>query len=206
MEYRVLSQNSEEVDRIDLPDEVFSYPVKKHLLWEVVRWQLASRRSGSASAKTRAEVRGSGRKLYSQKHTGRARAGDRKSPIRTGGGVAFPPKPRDFSYALPKKVRRAALKSALSLKVREGKLVVLDDIKLPEIKTKSFKAIVDALGLRKALFVIGGKDEVVEKSARNLPNVKVLRAEGLNVYDILRFEHLVMTKAALEKVEERLRI
>jgi len=205
MEYRVLSQNNREVGKIELPDEVFSYPVKRHLFWETVKWQLASRRSGSASVKTRSEVTGSGRKLRSQKHTGRSRAGDKKSPIRVGGGVTFAKKPRDFSYALPKKVRKAALKSALSLKVKEDKLIVLDALNLPEIKTKSFKAVVDALGLGRALFVVDAKDEVIEKSARNLPNVKILRAEGLNVFDVLRFEHLIMTKAALGKVEERLR-
>jgi len=205
MEYKVVNQSNKKVGTIALSDDIFSYPEKRHLFWEVVKWQRASKRQGTSSAKTRSEVVGSGRKLYAQKHTGRARAGDAQAPQRVGGGVAFGPRPRDYSYSVPKKVRKAALKSALSLKAKEDKLLILDALKLSEIKTKRFKEILDTLGIKKALFVIEGADEIVKKSARNIPDIKVLRAEGLNVFDVLKFDNLVITRAAAEKIEERLR-
>jgi large subunit ribosomal protein L4 len=192
---------NQKVEQVDLPETLFGTEVKDHLFWEVVRSQMASRRRGTAATKERAEVDYSGKKLYRQKGTGRARAGSRRSPVRVGGGTIFGPQPRDYSYRVPKKVRRAAVKSALSMKFAEGKLLVVDELKLPEIKTRHFAAFMTALGVDSGLFVIDGQDDVVEKSARNIPKAKVLRVDGLNVYDMLRYEFLVLTKAALAKIE-----
>ena len=198
----------EKVGEVELKDEVFNGPVKPHLFYEVVKWQLAKRRRGTASTKTRAEVRGGGRKPWRQKGLGRARAGSIRSPLWRGGGVVFGPKPRDYSYPLPKKVRRAALRSALSLRYKEGKLTVLDGFDLGQIKTKLFVEAMEKLGLKgeKVLIVTDGKDEVLERSARNVPWAKVLRCEGLNVYDVLNYRHLLILRSALPKIEERLAV
>ncbi len=198
--------NREKVGEVELKDEIFLYPVKPHLFYEVVKWQLAKRRRGTHSTKTRAEVAGGSRKPWPQKHTGRARHGTIRSPIWRGGGVVFGPKPRDYEYSLPKKVRKAALRSALSLRFKEGKLMVLDEFKLSEIKTKRFVEAMERLGLKeqKTLIVIDRKDEVLERSARNVPWVKVLRCEGLNVFDVLYYPNLVILSKALPKIEERL--
>ncbi len=198
----------EKVGEVELRDEVFNGPVKPHLFYEVVKWQLAKRRRGTASTKTRAEVRGGGRKPWRQKGLGRARAGSIRSPLWRGGGVVFGPKPRDYSYPLPKKVRRAALRSALSLRYKEGKLTVLDGFDLGQIKTKLFVEAMEKLGLKgeKVLIVTDGKDEVLERSARNVPWAKVLRCEGLNVYDVLNYRHLLILRSALPKIEERLAV
>ncbi len=197
----VLNMQNQKVEQVDLPETLFGTEVKDHLFWEVVRSQMASRRRGTASTKERAEVAYSSKKLYRQKGTGRARAGSRRSPVRVGGGTIFGPHPRDYSYRVPKKVRRAAVKSALSMKFAEGKLLVVDELKMPEIKTRVFAEFMTTLGVISGLFVIDGQDDVLEKSARNIPKAKVLRVEGLNVYDMLRYEHLVLTKAALAKIE-----
>jgi large subunit ribosomal protein L4 len=199
--FDVLNMQNQKVDQVDLPEGLFAGEVKEHLFWEVVRQQMADRRSGTACTKTRGEVAYSGIKLYRQKGTGRARTGGKRSPTRVGGGTIFGPRPRDYSYRVPKKVRRAAVAGAISMKLAEGKLLILDALSLPEIKTKRFAELMDQLGVRSGLFVIEAKDEVVEKSARNIPLAKVLRVEGLNVYDLLHFEHLVVTKAALAKIE-----
>ncbi|HPM78638.1 MAG TPA: 50S ribosomal protein L4 [bacterium] len=199
--YDVLNMENQKVEQINLPDSVFSTDVKEHLFWEVVRSQMAARRRGTAKTKERSEVAFSGRKLYRQKGTGRARAGDRRSPVRVGGGTIFGPQPRDYSYRVPKKVRRAAVISALSMKLAEGKLLVVDELSLPEIKTKRFADLMTRLGVQSGLFIIESKDEVVEKSARNIPKAKVLRVDGLNVYDLLRYEYLVLTKGAVAKIE-----
>ena len=198
--------NREKVGEVELKDEIFQYPVKPHLFYEVVKWQLAKRRRGTHCTKTRAEVAGGSRKPWPQKHTGRARHGTIRSPIWRGGGVVFGPKPRDYEYSLPKKVRKAALRSALSLRFREGKLMVLDEFKLSEIKTKRFVEVMERLGLKeqKTLIVIDRKDEVLERSARNVPWVKVLRCEGLNVFDVLYYPNLVILSKALPKIEARL--
>jgi len=198
----------EKVGEVELRDEVFNGPVKPHLFYEVVKWQLAKRRRGTASTKTRAEVSGGGRKPWRQKGLGRARAGSIRSPLWRGGGVVFGPKPRDYSYPLPKKVRRAALRSALSLRYKEGKLTVLDGFDLGQIKTKLFVEAMEKLGLKgeKVLIVTDGKDEVLERSARNVPWAKVLRCEGLNVYDVLNYRHLLILRSALPKIEERLAV
>lgn len=192
------------VGRIELSDAVFAAEVKPHLLHEVVTWQLACRRKGTASTKTRAEVRGGGRKPWRQKGTGRARAGSRRSPLWRGGGVVHGPKPRDYSYTLPKKVRKAALRSALSDKLASEQLVVLRDFGLERIKTKDFLAVLRRFAPGSALVVTDVLDERLDKSSRNVPEVKVLRAEGLNVYDILRHEQLVLLEPAVSRIEEAL--
>ncbi len=187
-----------------LPDSIFGVPIRPHLLHQTVIMQLNNRRSGTASTKTRGLVRGSGRKPWRQKGTGRARVGSIRSPLWTGGGTTFGPQPRDYSYRLPKKARREALLSALSLRRKDEKIIVIDKLELAETKTKLMLEVLKNLGVESALIVIHKSDEKVERSARNLGTVKVLRAEGLNVYDILRYEHLVLTEQALGVIEERL--
>lgn len=195
------------VVEVELKPEVFGVEAKKHVLWEVVKWQLASRRQGTHSTKTRGEVAYSGRKILPQKGTGNARHGDRGANIFVGGGVAHGPKPRDYYYNLPKKVRRLGLKMALSLKAKEKNLIVVDNIDLGDTpKTKKALEVLSNLGIKdnKVLVVLPEKDEVVYKSFRNLQNVKVLPVIGLNVYDILWADKLLMTQQALEKLYERL--
>ncbi|HUT85152.1 MAG TPA: 50S ribosomal protein L4 [Thermodesulfobacteriota bacterium] len=202
--FDIYDQEKNRISEIDLDDKIFGAKVDKNLFHEVVKMQLANRRGGNACTKTRSEVSGGGRKPWRQKGTGRARAGSNRSPLWVGGGVVFGPKPRDYSYSLPKKVRRAALKSALSLKVKEGKLLIVDNLNLEEIKTKAFVSLLKRLAVEDALIV--DSDNVnLERSARNLHTVKVLRPEGLNVYDILKYECLLLTKQSAEKIQERLR-
>ncbi len=194
------------VGGVELKDEVFNVKVKKHVLWEVVKWQLASRRQGTHSTKTRGEVSYSGRKLLPQKGTGHARHGDRGANILVGGGVAHGPKPRDYSYTLPKKVRKLGLKMALSDKAQNGNLIVLDSINLGrEPKTKKAVEFLRNENLEgyKVLIVLPEKDEVLYRSFRNLPKVKVLTVDGLNVYDILWSDKLLILKDALEGIYER---
>lgn len=193
------------VGNLELPDGIFAAPIKPQLFYEVTNWQLARRRRGTASTKERSAVRGGGRKPWRQKGTGRARAGTSRSPLWRGGGTIFGPHPRDYRFTLPKKVRRAALRSALSLRYKEGKLLLLEDFPSPEIKTKSFVKAMEGLGIVSALIVINGADLNLERSARNVPWVKVLRHNGLNVVDILKYEHLIIVQPAIEKIEERLK-
>ncbi len=191
----------------ELKPEVFNVEVKKHVLWEVVKWQLASRRQGTHSTKTRGEVAYSGRKLLPQKGTGNARHGDRGANIFVGGGVAHGPKPRDYYYPLPKKVRRLGLKMALSLKAKENNLLIVDSLDLGDVpKTKKAIEVLKNLGIypQKVLVVLPQKEEVIYKSFRNLPYVRVLPVEGLNVYDILWADKLLITAQALDKIYERL--
>ncbi|MCH8055794.1 MAG: 50S ribosomal protein L4 [Deltaproteobacteria bacterium] len=187
-----------------LKDEIFAVKARPHLLNQVVAMQLNNRRAGTASTKTKGLVRGGGKKPWRQKGTGRARAGSIRSPLWVGGGTTFGPRPRDYSYRLPRKARKEALLSALSLKNREGKIIVLDKLELAEAKTKLMRKTLESLQVKNVLIVIPQADEKVERSARNLPTVKVLRAEGLNVYDLLRYEHLILTEEALRRLEERL--
>jgi large subunit ribosomal protein L4 len=194
----------EKVGEIELADEVFAAPVKEHLLHEVVVAQLAARRRGTASTKVRREVKGSTRKIYRQKGTGRARHGSIRAPIFVGGGTVFGPKPRSYAQRVPKKVRRGALRSALSLRFGEHKLVVLQDLKLDEIKTKRMVQVLERLGLHSSLIVDDRANIQLIKSVRNLPRAKYLAPEGLNVYDILRYETLVMTASVAKQIEERL--
>ncbi len=197
----IIDTTNTKVGERELNEEVFGAPVREHLLYEAVKWQLACRRRGTASTKTRGEVRGGGAKPWRQKGTGRARAGSIRSPLWRGGGVVFGPHPRDYSYRLPKSARREALKTALSLKYREGAIKVVKEIELPEIKTKRLLEVLRALDAVNSLIVIEKKDEKIEKSARNLPNTKVIRCEGLNVYDILRYDNLLLTEASVERIE-----
>ncbi len=187
-----------------LKDEVFGVKARPHLLHQVVTMQLNNRRAGTASTKTRGVVRGSGRKPWRQKGTGRARAGSIRSPLWNGGGTTFGPQPRDYSYRLPKKARREALLSALSVKNRDGKIVVVEKLELAEAKTKLMRKMLEELQIKTVLIVIPQSDEKLERSAKNLPTVKVLRAEGLNVYDLLRYEYLILTEESLRLLEERL--
>lgn len=198
----VFDIRGEKVGEVELRDEVFNCEVKPYLMHEVVTMQLANRRRGNASTKTRKEVRGGGKKPYRQKGTGRSRQGSSRSPLQPGGGTVFGPHPRDYSYSVPRKVRRSALKSALSVRYTGSAMKVLDKLDLETISTKNFNGIVKTFSLTKPLFVIEKKNEVVEKSARNIPFVKVLRVEGLNVYDIIRHEQLVVTLDALKRIEE----
>ncbi len=200
----VVNAKNEKVAEVNLPEDIYAVPVKRGLLHEVVRWQMARWRAGTACTKTRGEVRGGGRKPWRQKGTGRARQGSIRAPHWVGGGTVFGPKPRDYSFKLNKKQRRLALKMALSSRAQDGKLLVVEDFGLSGIKTKDFVAFLSNLGVEDALVVVPERDEVVEKSARNLPKVKVLAVEGLNVYDVLDHEYLIIKREALPKIEERL--
>jgi large subunit ribosomal protein L4 len=202
----VFNQNGEIVDTIELDGSVFGAEIHEDLVQRVVTWQLAKRRAGTASTKTRGEVRGGGKKPWRQKGTGRARAGTNRSPIWTGGGTVFGPKPRSYAFAIPKKVRKAALKSVLTSRVQEEALKVVDKIQLQEPKTRLFLEPLNALGLQdhKVLFVTPEKDETLTRSSRNLPQVLVLPVEGLNVYDLLRFDKLVLLQDTVPKLYERL--
>ena len=200
----VLNSKGETVSERELSDALFSVPPKSGVLHEVVTAQLAGRRAGSASTKQRGEVRGSTRKLFRQKGTGRARRGDIKSPLLRGGGVVFGPKPRSYAYKVPKKVRRLALKMALTCKLQDNELVVLDKFDLVQVKTKDFVNIIQALKVDSALIVTDQKNETLELSSRNVPNIKVLRSEGLNVYDILKYKKLVLVEPAINDIEGRL--
>ncbi len=199
----VYNVNREKISQVEVADKVFAADVKEHLFHEVIRMQLNKRRSGNASTKTRAEVRGGGRKPWRQKGTGRARAGTTSSPVWRGGGVAFGPKPRSYDIKVPKKVRRAAMCSALTLKVRQEKLMVLDAIDMAVIKTAAFVAMLDKLKAGKAL-IIADADQNLQLSSRNVPYVKVLPPEGLNLFDVLKYDELYITQASLKSIERSL--
>ena len=194
--------NGERIGEVELSEDIFGSEINEAVLHDAVVAQLARRRLGTHDTKTRGEVRGGGRKPWRQKGTGRARAGSIRSPLWRGGGTVFGPHPRDYSYSLPKKVKRKALKSALSAKVKDGDIVVLDALTMETPKTKEMVKILNNLRVDDALLVTAAKDEVIEKSARNIPNIKTLVANGLNVYDILAYDKLVITKDAVAKVEE----
>ena len=198
----VYNIEGKEVGTIELNDAVFGVTVNEHLVHMAVVQHLANKRQGTQKAKTRSEVSGGGRKPWRQKGTGHARQGSTRSPQWKGGGVVFAPVPRDYSFKLNKKEKRAALKSALTSRVESGKLIVLDELKLDEIKTRKFKAVMDNLKVNKALVVLADKDEKVIKSARNLPTVGTTQVELINVYDILKGDTLVLTKDAVAKIEE----
>jgi large subunit ribosomal protein L4 len=200
----VLNIEGKQVAQADLPDAVFNVPVKSHVLHEVVIMQLANRRNAHPRVKHRGDVAGSTRKLYKQKGTGRARRGDIKSPLLRGGGVIFGPDGRTYDYQVPKKVRRLALKMALSSKFQEKALIVLDGFDLSEIKTRRFVSVLKALNLKSALIVTEAKNDHLERSSRNVPKVKVLRSEGLNVYDVLKYDTLVLLQPAIKSIEGRL--
>ncbi|MDR2945613.1 MAG: 50S ribosomal protein L4 [Candidatus Adiutrix sp.] len=200
----VVNLNNEKVGQVELPDLIYNVEMRPHLVHEVVTAQLNSRRAGTASTKTRAEVAFSNRKPYRQKGTGRARAGTRRSPVWRHGGTTFGPKPRDFSFRPPAQVRRGALKVVLTSKLQNQRLVVLDSFELAEAKTKAFASAIKSLGVSKAVVVTPGTNETLERSSRNLPNCKILRVEGLNCYDLMSHTHLVILKDSLAGIEARL--
>jgi large subunit ribosomal protein L4 len=193
------------VGNVDLDPSIFEAPVKQHLLHAIVNWQLAKRRSGTASTKTKGEVRGGGAKPWKQKHMGRARQGSIRAPQWRKGGVVFGPKPKDWSYNVNKKTKRQALISALSLKYSEGVLIALNEFNLPEIKTKQVADFVKRFELKSALIVVSGENENLLKSAKNLKNIKVIKVDGLNVYDLLKFENLIVTEESLARAQEVLK-
>ncbi|MBD5395994.1 MAG: 50S ribosomal protein L4 [Lachnospiraceae bacterium] len=198
----VYNMEGKEVGTIELNDAVFGVKVNEHLVHMAVVQQLANNRQGTQKAKTRSEVSGGGRKPWRQKGTGHARQGSTRAPQWTGGGVVFAPVPRDYSFKLNKKEKRAALKSALTSRVQENKLIVVDELKFDEIKTKKFKAVLDNLKVSKALVVLADKDEKVIMSARNIPKVKTALTNTINVYDILKGDTVILTKDAVAKIEE----
>ena len=198
----VYNMEGKEVGSLELNDAVFGVEVNEHLVHMAVIQHLANKRQGNQKAKTRSEVSGGGRKPWRQKGTGHARQGSTRSPQWTGGGVVFAPVPRDYSFKLNKKEKRAALKSALTSRVEAGKLIVVDELKFDEIKTKKFQAVLDNLKVSKALVVLAENDEKVVMSARNIPAVKTALTNTINVYDILKGDTLVLTKDAVAKIEE----
>ena len=202
----IVNTSAEKVGDIDLKDELFTVEVQTGILHDIVCMQRANRRQGTACTKTRGEVAGSGAKPWRQKGTGRARAGSRKSPIWRGGGTVFGPRPRDFSYKLPKKVRRLALRMALSARFGEGNLVVLDSFDMPEIKTKEFVKVMNNFDFDYCLIITGDNNENVKLSSRNAVGHKVLPVAGLNVYDILKYSKLMLEQSTLAQIEERLMV
>jgi large subunit ribosomal protein L4 len=198
----VFDMQGKEVGKMDLNDSVFGVEVNEHLLHLAVVAQLANKRQGTQKALTRSEVSGGGRKPWRQKGTGHARQGSTRAPQWTGGGVVFAPVPRDYSFKMNQKEKRAALKSALSNAVAENKLIIVDDIKLAEIKTKNFQAMLDAFKVNKAFVLLDSNDKNVILSARNIQDVKTAGVNELNVYDVLKYQTVVATKAAVEKIQE----
>ena len=198
----VYNMEGKEVDKIELNDSIFGVEINEHLDHMAVLQQLANKRQGTQKAKTRSEVRGGGRKPWRQKGTGHARQGSTRSPQWTGGGVVFAPTPRDYSFKLNKKEKRAALKSALTSRVVENKFVVVDELKLDEIKTKKFVEVLKNLNVEKALVVLNDMDEKVIASAANIPTVKTTQTNELNVFDVLKYDTVVVTKAAVATIEE----
>ncbi|NWH03986.1 50S ribosomal protein L4 [Desulfobacter latus] len=200
----VLNSTGAKVSEVELPDEIFSIPVKTSVLHEVVRSQLVSKREGTAASKTRGMISGSTKKLFRQKGTGNARAGSIKSPLRKGGGVIFGPSPRSYEIKVPKKVRKLALKMALSAKVSDSRLFVIDALELEEIKTKALTHVLSTLKLDDLLIVSDADDAKLVLSSRNIPDVKVIKTEGLNVYDILKFKNLLLLESSIENIKGRL--
>ena len=202
MSKQILSTNGEKLGEIALSKEVFGIEPNIHVMHQALRRQLNNARQGNACCKTRAEVSGGGKKPWKQKGTGRARQGSIRSPQWVGGGVVFAPKPRDYSFKLNKKVKRLALQSALSTKVAEGKIIVLDELTLAEVKTKEMVKVLENIKCGNALIVMDGSNENVILSARNIPEVKTASVSTINVYDLLKYNTLVVTKEAVEKIQE----
>ena len=197
----VFDISRKQVSERELVDDVFNTDVKEYLLHDMVRYQLAARRQGTSKTKGRGEVRGGGKKPFKQKGTGNARQGTVTAPNHVGGGTVFGPTPRDYSFKLNRKVKQSALRSALSARYKEECMTVVNAFELEQISTKGFAEVLDRFELKKALIVVDGENTNLELSARNLPFVKVLRAEGVNVYDILKYPNLVMTEAAVDQLE-----
>ena len=198
----VYNMEGKEIGSLELNDAVFGVEINEHLVHMAVVQQLANNRQGTQKAKTRSEVRGGGRKPWRQKGTGHARQGSIRAPQWTGGGVVFAPTPRDYSFKLNKKEKRAALKSALTSRVNDKKLIVVDELKLDEIKTKKFVEVLNNLNVKKALVVLNENDQNVVMSARNIPAIKTALTNTINVYDILKYDTVVVTKAAVATIEE----
>jgi large subunit ribosomal protein L4 len=199
----IIDQNNKSLGKTDLPDDIFGVAVRKGLLHDVVHNHLANKRQGTASTRTRGMVSGGGKKPYKQKGTGRARAGSNRSPLWKGGGTVFGPHPRDYSYKLPKKVKWSALSSALSAKLADGEVIIIDNISVTEPKTKTVKGLLDNLGLKNnVLIIIPEKNDALELASRNIPKVNVARVNELNVYSILSHEKLLISKDAIEKMKE----
>ncbi len=198
----VFNMEGKEVGKLELSDAVFGVTVNEHLVHLAVVQHLANMRQGTQKAKTRSEVSGGGRKPWRQKGTGHARQGSIRAPQWKGGGMVFAPVPRDYSFKLNRKEKRAALKSALTSRVNEEKLLVLDELKLDEIKTKNMQKVLDNLKVKKAIVIIDGDDQNIVMSTKNIPNVITASAEMINVYDIMKYSTVVMTKAAAKKIEE----
>jgi large subunit ribosomal protein L4 len=197
----VFDIEKKKVAEVELSDAVFGAEVNEAVVYDVVRMQMAARRSGTSSTKTRSDVRGGGKKPWRQKGTGRARAGTTRSPIWRGGGIVFGPHPRDYSFSVPKKVRKKALISVLSMKLKEDKMLILKDFPMTKISTKAFKNVVDLFGFKKVLFVLDQENEYLLKSSRNIRNIKMIRSEGINVYDVLNYEYLVLLEPSVKKIE-----
>lgn len=197
----VFDIEKKKVAQVELNDAVFGAEVNEAVVYDVVKMQMAARRSGTSSTKGRSDVRGGGKKPWRQKGTGRARSGSTRSPIWRGGGIVFGPHPRDYSFSVPKKVRKKALVSVLSMKLKDEKMVILKDFPMEKISTKAFKSVVDLFGFKKALFVLDIKNDVLSKSSRNIKNIKMIRSEGINVYDVLNCEHLVLLEPSVKKIE-----
>lgn len=192
-----------QIGELELNDNIFGIEPNEAVLYDFVKMQLANKRVGTASSKTRAEVRGGGKKPWRQKGTGRARVGSSRNPVWKGGGITFGPKPRDYSYKLPKKVRRLAMKSALSSKVIDNSIIVLDQLMMDEPKTKDFMGILDSLNLENTTLVVTADGNTnVSKSARNIPGVKPLKVDFINVYDLLKYDTLLITRDAVARIEE----
>ncbi len=200
------NESGKKIKEVEVPEALLAGPIRKGLLYYVVRKQLANKRAGTHATKTRGMVSGSTKKIYRQKGTGNARHGDIKAPIFVGGGRIFGPHPRDHSYTIPKTSRRAGLQTALALKNKEGKLLLVENLHWKKIKTKHAAEFFKALNCPSALLVIGEPNEVVEKSVRNLKNFKILRTPGLNVFDILKYDYLILTDGALQAVQQRLQV
>ena len=199
----VYNMSGDQVEELDLSEDIFGIEINQHAVYEAVKNQLANKRQGTQSTKTRAEVRGGGKKPWRQKGTGRARHGSSRSPIWTGGGITFAPKPRDYSYKIPKKVKRLALKSVLTSKVQNNEMIIIDEIKIDTPRTKDMLELLSKLNAdKKALIVLDTNDKNVIKSANNIPNVATALVNTINVYDILKYNSFVITKEAVKKVEE----
>jgi large subunit ribosomal protein L4 len=193
--------DKKKVSQIELNDAVFDAEANPDVMYEVVRMQMASKRRGTASTKERGDIRGGGKKPWRQKGTGRARAGTTRSPLWRGGGTVFGPSPRSYAYKLPKKVKKMALVSALSMKFNEQRIIILNEFPLEEIKTRKFKEVMDRFGFKKALFVLDKSNPALEKSSRNLSDIKMIKSEGINVYDLLDHEYIVLLEPTVRMIE-----
>jgi large subunit ribosomal protein L4 len=203
---KIVNTRNESVGEIELREDLFNREIKEYILHDVVRMQRAARRAGNACTKTRVEVRGGGAKPWRQKGTGRARAGTRTSPIWRGGGVAFGPKPRDYSFKLNRKIKKQAIAMAMSARLQEGNLIVIDEFSMDAIKTKQFVGIMKVLDVENALIIADGGNDELNKSSRNVNGYKVLPAEGLNVYDILLHKKLILVQPVIDSLEKRLAV